>query len=274
MRFYNDDNSGEGLVPGQKYCYLITKYYPDGDESYASNEVCAEIEKIIPVITNVSITSTSSTLGELFLAWSPPEKFDTVAFPAPYKYHIFDEENPAQLIDSTNSIDDTIFNLNNTDTESRSRRFKISLLSLGNGRQEVGKTSTAASLFLSTSISDEQITLTWTDNTPWKNSRYDIFRSLSGTSQFDSIGSTNTPTYTDLNLINGDEYCYYIRSIGEYNLNSVVKPIVNSSQITCATPEDNVSPCSPIFSLESECEDGFVKLTWNDVQRNCAPDPR
>jgi len=272
VRFYNDDNSGEELVPGQKYCYLITKYYPDGDESYASNEVCAEIEKIIPVITNVSITSTSSTLGELFLAWSPPEKFDTVAFPAPYKYHIFDEESPAQLIDSTNSIDDTIFNLNNTDTESRSRRFKISLLSLGNGRQEVGKTSTAASLFLSTSISDEQITLTWTDNTPWKNSRYDIFRSLSGTSQFDSIGSTNKPTYTDLNLINGDEYCYYIRSIGEYNLNSVVKPIVNSSQITCATPEDNVSPCSPIFSLENECEDGFLKLTWNDVQRNCAPD--
>ncbi|MDC1450818.1 gliding motility-associated C-terminal domain-containing protein [Vicingaceae bacterium] len=272
LRLYNDDNNGEGLVPGQKYCYLITKYYPDGDESYASNEVCAEIEKTIPVITNVSITSTSSTRGEIFLAWSPPEKFDATAFPSPYIYHIFDEDNSTQPVDSTNSINDTILSLNNTETESQNRRFKISLLSLGNGRQEVGKTSTASSLFLSTSVSDKQITLTWTDDTPWKNTRYYIFRSLSGVSQFDSIGSVSEPNYTDINLINGDEYCYYIRSAGEYNLNSVVQPIINLSQETCATPEDNISPCSPNFSLESECEDGFLQLTWNDIQSNCAPD--
>lgn len=272
IRVYNDNDNGEGLVPGQKYCYLITKYYPDGDESYASNEVCAEIEKIVPIITNVSITSTSQTAGEIYLAWSPPEKFDTTAFPAPYKYQVFDEINGSILIDSTNSINDTILSLNNTDTKSASRKFKVSLLSLGNGRQEIGKTTTASSIFLRTAISDEQVTLTWTDETPWQNSKFDIFRRLDGTTQFDSIGSTTATNYSDLNLTNGDEYCYYIKSTGEYNLNSVVKPIVNLSQEACATPEDIISPCSPDFSLESDCDAGFLKLTWNDIQRVCAPD--
>ena len=272
LRVYDDNNNGEGLVPGQKYCYLITKNYPDGDESYASNEVCAEIEKIIPVITNVSITNTSQTTGEIFLAWSPPEKFDTTSFPAPYRYQVFDEINGSVLIDSTNSINDTILSINNTDTKSASRKFKVSLLSLGNSRQEIGKTTTASSLFLSTAISDEQVTLSWTDETPWENTKFDIFRRLDGSAQFDSIGSTTATSYTDLNLINGDEYCYYIKSTGEYNLNSVVKPIINLSQEACATPEDNISPCSPDFSLESGCDAGFLKLTWNDIQRVCAPD--
>lgn len=272
LRLHIDNNNGEGLVPGQKYCYLITKFYPDGDESYASNEVCAEIEKIIPVITNISIINTSSTAGEILLAWSPPEKFDTTAFPAPYRYQIFDEVNSSQPFDSTNSINDTILNLNNTDTESSSRKFKVSLLSLGNGRQEIGKTSSASSLFLRTVVSDEEVSLTWADETPWDNLKYDIYRRLNGNSQFDSVGSTTTVNYTDLNVINDEQYCYYIRSVGEYNLNSVVKPIINLSQVACAVPEDNISPCSPNFSLKSECDAGFLKLNWNNVQRVCAPD--
>jgi gliding motility-associated-like protein len=271
-RSFIDNDNGEGLVPGQKYCYLITKFYPDGDESYASNEVCAEIEKIIPVITNVSIVNTSATLGQIDLAWSPPEKFDTSAFPAPYKYLIFDETSGSSLIDSTNSINDTILTQNNTDTESEEKRFKVTLLSLGNGRVEVGKTAIASSIFLKTEISDEQVTLTWTDQTPWNNNRYDIFRSVEGAAPYDSIGSSGNTSFTDTNVKNDVRYCYYIKSIGEYNLTSVIKPIVNLSQVTCATPEDIVAPCSPEISLESDCDRGLMRLTWNNVQQVCAPD--
>jgi len=272
-RSFSDNNDGQGLVPGQKYCYLITKFYPDGDESYASNEVCAEIEKIIPVITNVSVIHTSQNAGELLLAWSPPDTFNTTAFPAPYRYLVFDESDGSVLIDSTNTINDTILNLNTTNTESTARKFKITLLSLGNERQEVGKTAIASSLFLSTAVSDERVTLTWTNQTPWRNTRFDIFRKIeTSTTPFDSIGSSITPTFTDLNLENGILYCYYIRSSGEYNLKSVAKPIINLSQEVCATPEDNISPCSPEFTLKSECEAGFMRLTWNNIQRTCAPD--
>ena len=272
IRSFIDINNGQGLVPGQKYCYLITKFYTDGDESYASNEVCAEIEKIIPVITNVSITSTAQNTGEIFLAWSPPETFDTVAFPAPFRYLIFDETNGSALIDSTNSLNDTTFNLRNTNSENTERKFKITLLSLGNGRQEIGKTAIASSLFLSATVSDEQITLSWTNQTPWINKRFDIYRKLDGPALFDSVGSSTTTSFTDLNVENGTKYCYYVRSSGEYNLSSVAKPIVNLSQEVCAIPEDNISPCSPEIILESDCDAGFLKLTWNNIQRTCARD--
>ena len=145
-------------------------------------------------------------------------------------------------------------------------------MSLGNGRQEVGKTAIGPSLFLSAAVTDEQITLNWKDQTPWRNSRFDIFRKLDGIAQFDSIGSSTTTSFIDLNLENDTKYCYYVRSTGEYNLSSVVNPIVNLSQEVCAIPEDNISPCSPEITIESDCDAGYLKLTWNDIQRTCAPD--
>lgn len=268
---FSDNNNSEGLIPGQKYCYLITKFYADGDESYASNEVCAEIEKIIPVITNVSISETSETTGQVELGWSPPETFDQIAFPAPYRYLIHDAFD-GSLIGSTEAINDTTFTLNNLNTENETKQYRIELLSLGNGTQTIGITSNASSIFLSTNASDERVELSWSDNTPWNNNRYDIFRSVNGTNNYDSIGNSNTLNYTDSQLTNGVTYCYYIRSIGSYNLTSVINPIVNLSQENCATPIDNISPCSPTINLESNCENGFMRLSWNNLSKNCAPD--
>lgn len=268
-----DDNNGEGLIPGQKYCYLITKYYPDDAESYVSNEVCSEIEKIIPVMTNVSIISTDEISGELFLGWSPPDTFDRQAFPAPYRYLIHEiENNTITIIDSTNSIDDTLYNFSSTNTENSSRRFKVDLISLGNGRLFVGSSSVASSIYLITVPSDEKVELSWNDQTPWNNLKFDIFRRRQGETQFDSIGTATSTTFTDFNVENGINYCYYIRSTGEYNLNSVAHPILNLSQEACSTPIDNVPPCSPSFTLKSDCDEGFMELKWNDLRSNCAPD--
>ena len=82
---YIDDDD---LVPGQIYCYRITSFFEDGDESYSSLETCAEIEKVIPVITNVSIDSTNLNDGRVYLEWSPPTAFNTTSFPPPYKTRI------------------------------------------------------------------------------------------------------------------------------------------------------------------------------------------
>lgn len=272
IRNFTDDNNGLGLVPGQKYCYLITKYYPDDDESYASNEICAEIEKVVPIITNLSITNTSQNLGELYLAWSPPDTFDQVAFPAPYKYLIYDENNGSELIDSTNTIEDTLLVIDTVDTETTARRYKVRLISVGNGRQEIGKTAIASSMYLTTEVTDEQITLNWSDLTPWNNTSFDIFRKIDGAAQFDSIGTSIITSFTDINLVNGTKYCYYIRSIGKYNLQGVINPIINLSQVACAIPEDNVSPCGPEFSLQADCIKGFMRVTWDNIRLTCAPD--
>ncbi len=269
---FSDNDEGRGLVPGQTYCYLITKSYADGDESYASDEVCAKIDKIVPVITNVSIETTSENEGTVSLAWSPPDLFDTTGFPQPYRYLIFDKTNPSLPIDSTEGINDTTFRVLNENTEDFERRYQITLLSLGNERQSIGNSVAASSLFLSTTESDESVSLSWLDNTPWKNSSYRIFRQELGATSFDSIGISATTNYIDNNLINGITYCYYIKSLGDYNLNSVVSPIVNLSQQNCATPVDNISPCSPEFILNSDCDRGFMQLTWNNIKNTCAPD--
>ncbi|MBL4708293.1 MAG: hypothetical protein JKY48_07635 [Flavobacteriales bacterium] len=107
---FTDDNEGLGLIPGQMFCYLITKFFPDGDESYVSNEVCAEIEKVVPVITKTSIVSTDEATGSIDLTWSPPTVYDSAGFPEPYKYLIYEEKDGfSQLIDSTNSFNDTAY---------------------------------------------------------------------------------------------------------------------------------------------------------------------
>ena len=72
------------------------------------------------------------------------------------------------------------------------------------------------------------------------NPFYTIFRLNEQTLTFDSIGITNQSYYKDENLINGSEYCYYIRSIGYYDDTTIVRPLYNKSQIQCAIPYDNV----------------------------------
>ncbi|MGZ5472174.1 MAG: hypothetical protein ACXWE0_10935, partial [Nitrososphaeraceae archaeon] len=46
---------------------------------------------------------------------------------------------------------------------------------------------------------------------------------------FDSIASVNVPSYSDTGLVNGTDYCYYIRSSGSYAFSGFVDPIINRS---------------------------------------------
>ena len=271
---YNDNNNSLGLIPGRKYCYLITKFFLDGDESYASNETCAEIEKIVPVITNVSIDSTSKSFGILNLAWSPPTKFDRIALPPPYRYLLQKFDNGIRtLIDSTNSIDDTTYLKNNLNTIDKQHTYRVDLVSLGNGKQLAGISSLASSIFLKINATDKRLDLSWDVSVPWKNNEYIIFRKLIGASNsFDSLTTTTRTTFSDTNLTNGNEYCYYIQSIGDYNLNSVVSPIINFSQNVCSIPNDNVPPCAPELGLEANCDNGILSLNWNRNATKCALD--
>lgn len=268
-----DDNEGLGLIPGQTFCYLITKFFPDGDESYASNEVCAQIEKVVPVITTVSINSTNQTGGTIDLAWSPPSIYDSIAFPEPYKYMIYlERDGLSMLIDSTNNFNDTTYTFQDQNTVNSNFRHRIELYSFGNGKQLIGSTVIASSMFLTINATDQQLTLNWSVDVPWNNNRYVVFRMHPDSANFDSIAQTLTNRFVDTNLMNERRYCYYIKSVGDYNLTNVVSPIVNLSQEACAEPMDNISPCTPTFSLSANCDDGELQMKWNDVSRTCATD--
>jgi len=271
---YIDDNFGEGLVPGQKYCYLMTKVFSDGGESYASEEVCAEVKKVVPVITKVSVQTTNETLGVIELAWSPPDTIDVVAYPPPYRYLIYSiNGNQKQLIDSTNSIVDTTYNRTNLNTVNNQYTYQVELFSLGNARVFAGKSVRASSIFLTTVASDNRIDLNWVDQTPWVNDSFIVYRSLPiSPDVFDSIATTNQTTFSDSNLMNDVKFCYYVQSYGAYNLKSVLSPLINRSQIACDTPLDTIAPCIPILNAEGNCDRERIELVWNNSNNTCSDD--
>ncbi len=270
---YLDDNKGDGLVPERKYCYLITKYFDDGDESYVSNEVCAEIDKIIPIMTKVSISQTDLQNGQALLSWSPPDTIDQTMFPPPYRYVLERRrQGRVEVIDSTNSLSDTSYTLSNVNTFSSAIEVRVVLISLGNGRTFAGKSPWASSVFLSLTPSDNQVTLNWLEDIPWINSQYTIFRKKPFSAQFDSLTTIDSNYYVDKNLVNLEEYCYYVKTYGAYESNSVDSPLVNLSQISCSVPLDNIPPCPPNFSIQGDCEFKEMTISWASPNTVCDSD--
>lgn len=270
-----DDNNGIGLIPGEDYCYRIVACFPDGSESKASEELCGEKEKDVPIITHVSVDSTHVDEGQMVVGWSKPVDHDTIAFPGPYRYLIYRGEGSSSnlvLIDSLSGINDTNYldvSLNTADFE---YFYRIDIYDLSVARVLMGKSSVASSVYLELTPSDNQITLSWNEQVPWTNTSYIIYRQNSTTLEYDSIATTPINSYTDTGLVNLRTYCYQVRSIGAYSSSGIVNPILNFSQENCEEPIDNVNPCPPILSLDSNCVAQQNLLTWSNPTSGCADD--
>jgi gliding motility-associated-like protein len=121
------------------------------------------------------------------------------------------------------------------------------------------------------------MTILMSENTPWNNKQYVIYRKnsdadcLPNTSSFDSITTVTSNFYTDYGLINGNNYWYLVKTIGEYDLNYIPKPIINYSQEICVSPQDITPPCAVNLALESDCDLFKNYLTWS-VNESCAED--
>ena len=112
--------------------------------------------------------------------------------------------------------------------------------------------------------------LSWEANTPWTNTDFEIER-FDGVS-FVQIGTSTEPNYVDTGLVNGEEYCYRVRTIGAYGDPSVVAPLINFSQEACAVPVDLTPPCPPDLSLDNDCEAPLNTLDWTNPNNSCADD--
>ncbi len=273
-----DNNNGSGLIHGNEYCYMVVAIYPDGAESYASLEACAYLKKDVPIITNVSINYTDNIDGSVYIAWSKPTELDTIQHAGPYKYLIYRDNtydgSGLNLIDSTSQdLNDTIFvdTLLNTASFPYSYRIELYNDSTGN-RYIIGSTQIASSIFLSLTPTDNKLVLNWNENVPWTNNRYVVYKLDPITTLFDSIGWSDTQSFSDTGLVNGTTYCYYVKSIGKYTAPGIINPIVNLSQIKCGTPYDNQPPCPPVLSVRINCV--FVEniLIWTNPNNSCADD--
>lgn len=274
--FY-DDNNGNGLIHGIEYCYLVTAFYPDGAESYASNEACASLKKDVPIITHASVENTGQDDGEVYIAWSKPTELDTLLAPGPYKYLIYQSSDlfgsALSLIDSTSSLNDTIYYHQPINTSSNPNSYRIDLINDTPGnRFRVGSTQSAATLFLNVNPSDNMLLLSWDENVPWKNDEYTIFRRDPFSATFDSVGFSEVPYYNDSSLDNGATYCYYVTSTGRYSSPGIIDPIINLSQVRCGIPKDNVPPCPPELFVTTDCRLIANILTWTNPNNYCATD--
>jgi gliding motility-associated-like protein len=274
---FDDTNNGNGLVIGIEYCYIVTAVYPDGSESCASPQACASIRKDLPVITNADVRETDAVNGSIYVAWSKPNELDTLQYPGPYQYRLyrssdFNFTNPV-IISSLVGLDDTTFIDTLINTVGGSFSYKVELYYTFNGAfVRKGSSAAASSIYLSLSPTDERMILSWRDDVPWTNSRYDVYRLNPVTQQFDSIGFATGTTYVDSFLVNGNTYCYYVKGYGSYSYPGFVFPILNRSQRTCGIPVDNVPPCPPVLNVLTSCIDRINQLVWAAPVASCAAD--
>ncbi|MCL2246733.1 MAG: gliding motility-associated C-terminal domain-containing protein, partial [Lentimicrobiaceae bacterium] len=263
---YLDDGTITPVHHGRQYCYRIVAVFYDGAESIASNETCAAIANDAPMITQVDISQTSENEGKIFVAWLSPPEIDTVNFPGPnYEYRVLRATNDKtnfEYITSTYSLFDTSFLDNALNTKEIQYYYKIEFWGENKiGTKEHIETSDpASSIFLTMVETDKQLKLKWIDDVPWENNLHIIYRFNEATQLFDYIAATTEQQYEDSDLTNEMEYCYYVKSVGQYLLPDTVAPLYNRSQVQCGTPYDNVPPETPETKIETDCKN--VTFSW------------
>ncbi len=285
-----DNNGGNGLSHGVSYSYLVVAVYNEGNivegsYSYASNQVCAQLKRDVPLIINVDILSTSTNTGSCYVRWVKPlltpGNLDTVAVPGPYEFRLSYKLGASGTYSVVNTVtkqfyaqlvqlSDTTFTHNNINTVSDYQYYKLDFYA---NNQFVGSAQNASSVFLTLAAGDRKIKLTWNHFVPWNNFKYFIYRKGPGQSTFNLKDSTTNKFYTDSSgLANRALYCYKVLSKGQYSDPSIYRPLLNNSQEVCASPTDLVAPCSPTLNILSDCNTGFVQLKWNNPNHVCADD--
>ncbi|MCK5846043.1 MAG: gliding motility-associated C-terminal domain-containing protein [Bacteroidales bacterium] len=271
-----DSGNGFGLQQGSDYCYMVVARFPDGAESYPSLEVCAQLIKDVPVVTNVSVDTTAINEGEITVIWSKPDSLDYTQTPGPFVYQVLYNNTgfgqPMVILDSMMSLNDTIFHHKIINTKDETHYYKIGFInnSIGN-RFYIGESQLASSIYLSAIGKARRMELKWQPLVPWTNDTFIVYREVSS-DIFDSIGYTTTNEYIDSNLVNGTTYCYYVKSIGGYSASGFSNPLINKSQISCGIPIDEEPPCPPLLKVSTNCVDIENILTWNNPNNTCADD--
>ncbi len=266
---FSDTDNGQGLQFGKEYTYRIVAVYPNGTESKASNEITSTLVSGLPVIKNVSVRNTDVVNGSIFLSWRKPDRLDTIPANGPYEYLIYRADGTGgtnyQQIKSIPTIDlnDTtlIDTLLNTQTTGYIYRIELWNNESGN-RFLIGEPGYASSVYLTAGPGDRKVRFVINRNVPWINTRYDFFRLNQSTMVYDSIGSTNQLSFVDNELVNGQQYCYFVRSVGGYLADNMPKNLINLSEIACTTPIDNEPPCPPLISVTSQCDSLYNTISW------------
>jgi gliding motility-associated-like protein len=270
-----DTNNGAGLQSGVSYSYVISAGFapPAGGESLASDAVCASLALDVPFITNVSVEATSETQGEIFVRWMQPRELDRAAYPGPYRYELYRATGLAgsafSLVGSRTVTDFNTATLNDTTFRDRglntsAEAYNYMVLFYYQSSRLKDSSATASSVRLSVTAGVNEIALSWQANVPWSNTGtthkvYRESRRTPGVFEFLSdvaVGAESSFRYVDRGgngvvLDEDSTYCYYVETSGSYGNPRILSPLLNKSQIACASPLDTLKPCPPLLSIDS-----------------------
>ncbi len=281
---------------GKTYCYRILAGFAKTTEiglpynrveSLPSDEICIQLSRDVPLLTNVDVRATDLLNGEMEVRWTKPlaEDLDTIQNAGPYVYEVWRADGitdtgfaPIGISFSSPSFwqaNDTFFIDTGLNTQDKPYSYRIALYV--NGESEpLGFSPPASSVYLTISSSDETNTLSWDFAVSWNNNEYTIFRQNAQLS-WDSLAVTAEQTYLDDGLVNGREYCYFVRSSGSYGVSTIASPLINRSQISCGTPLDSIPPCPPILVVDNICDEAtscvetelINFLSWTNPMQTC-----
>ncbi len=280
-----DANGGDGLAPGNTYCYRLVAAYPEPrlGESIVSEEICVTIDVDVPIITNVSVEETDPAAGEIFVKWTPPYDIDKVQFPGPFSYELLRSTgftgDAGQV--SLGVTSDTLFTDTGLNTENLVYNYEVVLL---DRNTKIDTSSKASSVWTELTIINQAIEVNWQFTVPWNNSvsqfKHEVYRNRTDAAAADDaifvkIAEVDVTTegfsYLDDGSFNGValekeiEYCYYVITKGSYNVDGLVYPLENKSQIVCAKPDDNLLPCPPVLTFEGpECAAYLSEVPCNN----------
>ncbi|HMQ49274.1 MAG TPA: gliding motility-associated C-terminal domain-containing protein [Saprospiraceae bacterium] len=278
----------ESVERGRTYCYRILAEFslatPNGlffynrVESLPSDEICVQLSRDIPLITNVDVQFTDVNNGLIGVCWSKPvaEDLDTLLNPGPYRYELlrakglnpsddeFEEIGISFSSDDFASANDTCFVDTGLNTLEEAYSYKVNFYVEGD--KLLGATNPASSVFLTITPTDNTNILNWQANVPWTNSTYVVYRQ-NALGEFEVLATVNEPTFRDTDLLNGKEYCYKVRTQGSYGIVGVINPIFNHSQEACGVPVDNVAPCPPGLEVSNVC-DQLIDCTDEALLKN------
>lgn len=266
------------------YCYRVVAVFAKKSstdqiinvvESLPSDEVCVQLKQDLPLITEASVLTTDKSNGEISVSWLKPnpKDIDTLINEAPYQYQLYrslDNINYALIetrITSSFEPNDSILmhvdsNLNTTDIK---HYYKVDFYSQG----LLYSSSKTASSVRSNIVSSDMVNyVNCTEEVPWKNFSYTLQLLDEVDNTFEDIETADDCDFTHDGLINNNNYCYRVKSIGTYGLANTPDSLINYSQIICGTPIDTIGPCPPITEVINPCDDilgGGLEPTYLNI---------
>ncbi len=279
---FSDDNHGEGLVQGIDYCYIVTSFYPDGSESFASAEICNTLIPGFPSLLNVSVETISETAGSIFVAWAKPRNFDTISAPGPYLFEVYrsttGNAGDFTLVGTipTTTLDDTTFTDTGINTLVFPYYYSVKMYNNTPGNQfemRPGESEVASSLYIQITPDDNTLTLNFIKRAPWINNQFVIYRSPDPTLPYDSLTTIGSNVYVDAGLKNGVTYYYQVKSLGWRPFENAIFTNSNMSHINSGAAVDITPPCAPVLDVQSLCDSSAMNvLTWTNPNNSCAND--